>query len=120
LRIVDDLTEPPPAEPTPPKLLSVYQHDTMYVLPIEFTPIVKPELIRPYKKLQPTQHDISFEPSPDEAPYAAWITREIEATFGGERMPPEVGKVVVPDVVTNLRSFGEATLYDCLFSDHCW
>jgi hypothetical protein len=59
----------------------------------------------------------SFEPSPDEAPFVAWIAREIEATFGAERMSPEVAAVVVPDVATSSRQLGEATIYDCLFTD---
>jgi hypothetical protein len=59
----------------------------------------------------------SLDPTPEEQPCASWIAREIESMFGYERMPSEVGKVIVPDVATNLRSLGEATLYDCLFSD---
>jgi len=58
---------------------------------------------------------ISF--SHDEQPYAAWIIHDIEATWGYERMPPEIGKMIVPDVATNRRNLGEATLYDCLLSD---
>ena len=58
---------------------------------------------------------VSFDFSPDEAPFAAWIAHEIEATFGAERMPPEIGKVIVPEVSTQLQLSGEATLYDCLF-----
>ena len=64
-----------------------------------------------------TRRIVSFDFSPEEQTYAAWITRDIEATWGYERMPPEVGKVIVPDVATNLHGFGEATLYDCLFAD---
>ncbi len=60
---------------------------------------------------------VTFEPSPDERPYAAWIASEIEATFGYERMPPEIGTVLVPDLATP-RLPGEVRLYDCLFSDH--
>jgi hypothetical protein len=64
---------------------------------------------------------VAFDLSPDEWPYAEWIAREIEATFDCERMPPEVGAVLVPDVATNRRTLGEARLYDCLFSDdHHW
>jgi hypothetical protein len=76
--------------------------------------MVKPE---PPPKIEAFRNVISFELSPDEQPYAAWIAEDIKATWGHEHMPPEAGKVVVPDVATNLRSFGEATLYDCLFSD---
>ena len=59
---------------------------------------------------------IDFELSPDELSYAAWIARDIEATFGCERMPPEIGVVLVPDVAVNLRPLGEARLYDVLFT----
>jgi hypothetical protein len=50
-------------------------------------------------------------------PYASVIAAEIEAVFGYELMPEEIGSIVVPDVVTNYRRFGQATLYDCLLSD---
>lgn len=33
-------------------------------------------------------------------------------------MGPEVGTVIVPNVATNVRIPGEASLYDCLFSDY--
>ncbi|XXT21530.1 hypothetical protein WME94_08195 [Sorangium sp. So ce429] len=57
----------------------------------------------------------------DELPHAEWIAREIEMSFGCERMPPEIGTILVPDVAVNLRTLGEATLYDCLFTDrHRW
>lgn len=58
----------------------------------------------------------SFEFSPEESPFAAWISQEIEATFDVERMPPEIGKVIIPDVSIPVRVPGEATIYDCLFS----
>jgi hypothetical protein len=61
---------------------------------------------------------VSFDLSPDEQPCADWIAHEIETTFGCERMPPEIGSVLVPDVATNLRIPGEVRLCDCLFSDH--
>ncbi len=68
-----------------------------------------------------TRRYVTFDLSPDEQPYADWIAHEIEATFGCERMPPEVGTVLVPEVATNLRIPGEVRLYDCLFSDrHTW
>lgn len=66
----------------------------------------------------PARRVIRFDFSVDEQPYAAWIAREVEATWGGyQPMPPEIGKLVVPDVATDLPGLGEATLYDCLFSD---
>jgi hypothetical protein len=49
------------------------------------------------------------------------IAREIEATFGCEPMPAEVGTVLVHNVVMQSRRLGEVRLYDCLFSDtHPW
>jgi hypothetical protein len=71
-------------------------------------------------KREPTsgrRRNLSIVPSADDQAYWDAIVPEIEATFGCERMPPEVGRVVVPDVATNLRMLGQATLYDCLFSD---
>jgi hypothetical protein len=64
-----------------------------------------------------TLPQIRFDFSADERPYAEVIAREIEATYGCERMPPEIGKVIVPDVAAGLRAPGEATIYDCLLSD---
>jgi hypothetical protein len=62
-------------------------------------------------------HVVTFDLLPEERPYAEWIGREIEATFGCEPMPPEVGTVLVPELATpNLP--GETRLYDCLFSSH--
>ncbi|WP_438020371.1 hypothetical protein WMF18_15420 [Sorangium sp. So ce315] len=63
----------------------------------------------------------SFDLLPDEQPCAEWISRDIEATFGCERMPPEIGTVLVPDVTAGLRLPGEVRIYDCLFSNqHTW
>jgi hypothetical protein len=63
----------------------------------------------------------SFELLPEQQPCAEWISRDIETTFGCERMPPEVGTVLVPDVTAGLGLPGEIRLYDCLFSDqHAW
>jgi hypothetical protein len=60
---------------------------------------------------------LSFDLSADELPYAQWIAREIEETFGCEPMPPELGTVLVPDVSLSRRAPEGARLYDCLFSD---
>ncbi|WP_434041352.1 MULTISPECIES: hypothetical protein [Sorangium] len=63
----------------------------------------------------------TFDLLSDEQPCAEWISGDIEATFGCERMPPEIGTVLVPDVMPGLRLPGEARLYDCLFTDqHRW
>jgi hypothetical protein len=69
------------------------------------------------KNRPPTRRDIHLDLSPEEQPYATWLAREIEATWGCARMPPEVGNVIVPDVATNHRRLGQARLYDCLLSD---
>jgi hypothetical protein len=46
------------------------------------------------------------------------IRDELVATFPGySLMPEEVGNVLVPGVRAGFRRPGEATLYDCLFSD---
>lgn len=65
------------------------------------------------------RREIRFDLSPDEQPYGRAIEEEIKMTFGSdfEPMPPEIGKIIVPDVVPGLKIMGEATLYDCLFSD---
>ncbi|WP_438025430.1 hypothetical protein [Sorangium sp. So ce233] len=106
---------------TPPRAVTIFVHDTAYVLPAwvgKLIRLIKPELVEPPSvEDEPTRQVICFDPSPDEQPYAAGIAEEIEATWGYERMPPEIGAVVVPDVATNLRRLGEARLYDCLFSD---
>ncbi|WP_437730878.1 hypothetical protein [Sorangium sp. So ce1335] len=64
-----------------------------------------------------TEACVNFDLSADEAPYAEWVVRDIETTFGCERMPTEVGLVLVPDVAVNLRTLGNARLCDCLFTD---
>jgi hypothetical protein len=53
---------------------------------------------------------------PDEKPAA--IAEEIEATYPEyQPIPPELGNEVVPDVDMHWASFGEETIYICLFSD---
>jgi hypothetical protein len=64
------------------------------------------------------RQEVSFELSADELPFAQWIAREIEATFGCEPMPAEVGTVIVPDVSLRQRAPEATRLYDCFFSDH--
>jgi hypothetical protein len=84
--------------------------------------VVKPEILeevdRDFEKRKPaTRRDLRFDFSPEEQPYATTIAREIEATYGYEPMPPEVGQVIVPDVETDSRMLDEARIYDCFFSD---
>jgi hypothetical protein len=89
----------------------VFDEDTCQVLPAEPGASDAEPAQRPRREIR------RYELSSDEQPYAAWIARQIETNWGCERMPPEVGSVIVPDVATNLRSCGEATFYDCLLSD---
>jgi hypothetical protein len=57
---------------------------------------------------------------PEEVPVAREIAREIEATYPGyQRIPPELGDVVVPELYKPSAYFGVATIYLCLFS-HYW
>jgi hypothetical protein len=63
------------------------------------------------------RREVSLDLSADEQPFAREIAREIASTFGPEPMPPEVGKIIVPDVDLNCRSFGQATLFNCLFTE---
>ena len=61
---------------------------------------------------------IRFTFSPDEEPHARVLAEEIASTFPDhEPMPPEIGNVVVPDVVAGTRRLGATTLYHCLFTD---
>lgn len=97
----------------PSRFASVIEYDTMHILPAS---MVKPEFRDPEPNPDRAK-DVNFDFSPDEQPYAARVAQEIEATWGYERMPPEVGEIIVPDVATDQRWLGEATLHDCLFSD---
>ncbi|WP_437663031.1 hypothetical protein [Sorangium sp. So ce1182] len=90
-----------PRSPLDPRLIANPHHDSPRTVTIK----------RDY---------VSFELSPDEQPYADWIAHEIEAIFGCERMPPEIGTALVPEVATGLRIPGEVRVYDCLFSEHEW
>lgn len=104
-----------------PHAFTFFVHDTMYILPAwvgKLVRLFKPEQIEPRPTEDtPARQVIGFDLSPDEQPFAAWIAEDIKATWGYERMPPEIGNVVVSEVATNLRPLGEARLYDCLFSD---
>jgi hypothetical protein len=53
---------------------------------------------------------------PDEEPVASDIAREIEATYPGcQRIPPELGNVLVPEVLGLMA--GPATIHLCLLSE---
>lgn len=110
-RVVDD----PESEKLPPALRPrlVFEADTCVALPPD------PHAADVDGDAEPTRRRVlGLEFSPEEEPHVRWLARDIEATWGYERMPAEVGKVIVPDVATNLRVLGEATLHDCLFSDN--
>jgi hypothetical protein len=74
------------------------------------------EMLKPVTIKRP---GVVFDLLPDERPYAEWIAREIETTFGYEPLPPEVGTVRVPALATPQLP-GKARLYDCLFSWGEW
>lgn len=63
----------------------------------------------------------TYDLTPDELPFAAAVAEEIVAFFPGyELMPPSIGKTVVQDIfVGSSRLPGQATLFDCLFSESC-
>ena len=112
-RRVDDMEATTAYRASQERIVGVYVHDTLHILPAQ---VVKPEFRQKDESiLQRTE--VSFSMSPEEQPYATWIAREIEATYGHTLMPPEIGNVIVPDVSTNLQLLGEASLYDCLFWD---
>ena len=53
----------------------------------------------------------------DEQPYAKQIAQEIEAAFVGYVcMPPDVGKLIVPEIASFGGHLERVTLYDCLMS----
>lgn len=125
---VDDLTT---ANPPRYKLLSVGRR--CYAFPIETSiaemeaktglsnleTYMREDRIRDPNPTEPkTMNIVRFDLSPDEELYSSEIIREIEAAFPGyELMPPEVGKMIVPDIATAGHLFGEATVYACLMSD---
>jgi len=54
----------------------------------------------------------------DAEPYAIAIAKEVEAAFPGhERMPGEIALTLVPEVAAGRHLYGEALIFDCLFSD---
>ena len=59
--------------------------------------------------------DGRFDLLPYEQPYANELAREIQATYGAQSMPPEVGRLIVPEIELDGRLIGEVTVYDCLF-----
>ena len=52
---------------------------------------------------------------------AELVAGDIKEIFGYEFLSPDIGKLLVSDVMTDRRLPGEATVYDCVFSDrHAW
>jgi hypothetical protein len=111
-RIVEDA----PKKKDPNKVTARFFYDWTPEDDLADHPPVRPGIELP-EPATPTREIRSFDFSPDELPYATAIAEDIEAHWSHERMPPEVGKIVVPDVSTSSRLPGEATLYDCLMSD---
>ena len=67
---------------------------------------------------QDWSQEIRFTFAPDEEPYARAVTEEILSIFPDrEPLPPEIGNIVVPDVVAGNQSMGQTTLFHCLFTD---
>ncbi len=131
-RYVDDPEPPPPPDA---EVVAIFVDDTVYYVPThmlapevfdalmqeaEARLAANPALAAILVEVQSharTRRVISPLLSADEQAYAAEVVREVAQTFGYEPMPPDVGGVVVPDVETSSRVFGEATLYACLVSE---
>jgi hypothetical protein len=81
-----------------------------YYVVYDFTWLEDAELPAPWR--------VQFTLQDDERPIAIEIGKELEQTFPGcSPMPTDVGQAIVPGVRTSFKHPGEATLYDCLFSD---
>ncbi len=66
---------------------------------------------------QPIRH-LSFDLRPDEQSFAQAVMEVLHAVFPGyERLSSEIGCESLPDVVTDFKPIGEATLYDLLFTN---
>lgn len=62
--------------------------------------------------------DVRYQLGLDEQALAAEVGRELEIAFPGYSLMPEaLGRAIVPGVRTAVKVPGEATIYDCLFSD---
>lgn len=62
-------------------------------------------------------YDVHFDLTPDEQSFAEGLIEILAGAFPDyERMPPEVGLTSVKDVYAPCRAFGQANLYDCLFT----
>jgi hypothetical protein len=117
-RLVDAAETTGAPRSSPRAGVDVYSGDTMFVLPAEIVTAEHRAREENPARSPSTRRDVSLALSPEEQPYASWLGGEIQAASGYEPMPPEVGRVIVPDVALVCRSFGEATIHDCLFSDN--
>jgi hypothetical protein len=61
------------------------------------------------------REEARFTLTPEEEPFARVVAAEIEATFGGEPLPPAVGLTIVPELAVLDRSAGYVTIHQCLF-----
>lgn len=78
-------------------------------------------VLAPTTESHPIAIHVSLNLSPDEQSVARILTDEILAVFPGvEPMPSEIGNMTVPDVVDGIKSQGDKTLYQCLFTDRWW
>jgi len=75
-------------------------------------------VIAPTTRSSGRTQEVRFAFTPDEEPYVRAVSEEISSIFPGyEPLPPEVGNVVVPDVVAGNQAMGKTTLFHCLFTD---
>ncbi|MEZ4294769.1 MAG: hypothetical protein R3B70_07310 [Polyangiaceae bacterium] len=98
-----------------PRFRLIFEGDTCTILPAEGGDMEEESA----QNAMLIRSIVRFDFSAEEKLYSEWLAQKIEATWGYERMPPELGAIVVPDIATEKRAMGEATLYDCLFSDDC-
>lgn len=116
--LVEDAEETAALRAGPVDKIDVSVHGLRFLVPAS---ILGPDALRVAEERRNApslmRQEILFSPSPEEAPHVEAVERDIAATFGTTLLPPEVGATLVPDVATNLRLLGEATIHDCLFTD---
>lgn len=104
--------DPTPLLPPSQRARLVFQGDTCYIFPPDPNAVADPNEKPRYRRIH------RFEFSAAEEPFARGIAEEIETTFPGhEPISPEVGLTVVPEVEAGNKTFGEATIFTCLFAD---
>jgi hypothetical protein len=117
--LVEDAEETAALRAAPVDQIDVSVHGLHFLAPASVLDPDALRLVEEERRNAPPimRHEIMFSPLPEEAPHVEAIGRDIAATFGTTFLPPEVGTTPVPDVATNLRLPGEATLYDLLFTE---